>query len=173
MNMAATGLRLPLRQQGSVEFALVGGAGTLTLRTDDGDRILHAVSGLETEVSQGRLGIEVSRTGTGLLPYLRVGARSDAGDGVTGTGMEAVTGVRYGSGWLDFEAQARWLGAHSKHGHAGYEEFGGMARLNGEGPRGRLRPATDRWRRRGARPAWPVRSAATDCWAAQARARCP
>ena len=129
MNMAATGLRLPLRQQGSIEFALVGGAGMLTLRTDDSDRILHAVSGLETEVSQGRLGIEVSRTGTGLLPYLRLGARSDAGDGVTGTGMEAVTGVRYGSGWLDFEAQARWLGAHSKQEHDGYEEFGGMARL--------------------------------------------
>ena len=129
MNMAATGLRLPLRQHGSVEFALVGGAGMLTLRTDDKDRILHAVSGLETEVSQSRLGIEVSRTGTGLLPYLRLGARSDAGDGVTGTGLEAVTGVRYASGWMDFEAQARWLGAHAKDEYEGYEEYGGMARL--------------------------------------------
>ena len=129
MRMAATGLRLPLRQRGAVEFALVGGIGMLTLSTDDKDRALSAVSGLEADVSQGRLGIEVSRTGNGILPYLRLGARSDGGDGVTGTGLEAVAGVRYGGARVDFEAQLRWLGAHSKDEYKDYEEYGGMARL--------------------------------------------
>ena len=129
MRMAATGLRLPLRQRGAVEFALVGGLGMLTLSTDDKDRGLRALSGLEADVSQGRLGIEVSRTGQGLLPYLRLGARRDGGDGVTGTGLEAVAGVRYGGARVDFEAQLRWLGAHSKDEYEDYEEYGGMARL--------------------------------------------
>ena len=126
MRMAATGLRLPLRQRGAVEFALVGGLGMLTLSTDDENRGLRALSDLEADVSQGRLGIEASRTGQGLLPYLRLGARGDGGDGVTGTGLEAVAGVRYGGARVDFEAQLRWLGAHSKD---EYEEYGGMARL--------------------------------------------
>ena len=146
MRMAATGLRLPLRQRGAVEFALVGGIGMLTLSTDDKDRGISAVSGLEANVSQGRFGIEVSRTGNGILPYLRLGARGDGGDGVTGTGLEAVAGVRYGGARVDFEAQLRWLGAHSKDEYEDYEEYGGMARLtvkardDGSGPRLTLAP---------------------------------
>ena len=146
MRMAATGLRLPLRQRGAMEFALVGGVGMLALSTDGKDRTLSAVSGLEANVSQGRLGIEVSRTGGRILPYLRLGARGDGGDGVTGTGLEAVAGVRYGGARVDFEAQLRWLGAHSKDEYEDYEEYGGMARLtikareDGSGPRLTLAP---------------------------------
>ena len=147
MRMAATGLRLPLRQRGAVELALVGGLGTLTLSTDDKDRGLRALSGLEADVSQGRLGIEVSRTGQGLLPWLRLGARRDGGDGVTGTGLETVAGVRYGGARVDFEAQLRWLGAYSNDEYEDYEEYGGMARLmvkareDGSGLRLTLAPA--------------------------------
>ena len=147
MRMAATGLRLPLRQRGAVEFALVGGLGMLTLSTDDKDRGLRALSDLEADVSQGRLGIEVSRTGQGLLPYLRLGARRDGGDGVTGTGLETVAGVRYGGARVDFEAQLRWLGAYSNDEYEDYEEYGGMGRLmvkareDGSGLRLTLAPA--------------------------------
>ena len=147
MRMAASGLRLPLRQRGAVEFALVGGLGMLTLSTDDRDRRLRALSGLEADVSQGRLGIEVSRTGQGVLPYLRLGARRDGGDGVTGTGLETVAGVRYGGARVDFEAQLRWLGAYSKDEYEDYEEYGGMGRLmvkareDGSGLRLTLAPA--------------------------------
>ena len=147
MTMAAAGLRRPLRQRGAVEFALVAGLGMVTLSTDEGEfGGLRAVDGLDAEVSQGRLGIEISRAGDGVLPYLRLGARGDGGDGVTGAGLEAVAGLRYGGARVDFEAQLRWLGAYSGDDYEDYEEYGGMLRLtikareDGSGPRFSLAP---------------------------------
>ena len=137
MNMAAAGLRQPLAQRGAAQFSLVASGGYVWLRTDgDGNR--RAVDGLDVSISQARLAIEVAGTGGPLSPYLRLGARGDGGDGQTGGGLEMVGGLRYAGARFDFEAQARWLTAHSTE---NYEEFGGMARLtvksreDGSGPR--------------------------------------
>ena len=125
MRMAAAGVRQPLRQRGPLSFSLVGGIGFLSLATAEGER-LRAVNGLEAEVSQGRLALEVSRPAGALAPYLRLGARADGGDGQAGAGLEVVGGLRYSGARVDFEAQARWLAAFSGE---GYKEYGGSARL--------------------------------------------
>ncbi len=125
MRMAAAGLRRSLAQRGALDFSLVGGIGFLTLNTADGAG-MRAVDGLDAGVSQGRLALEISRQSEGLSPYLRLGARGDGGDGLTGSGLELVGGLRYAGPRVDFEAQFRWLAAHSAQ---DYEEYGGMARL--------------------------------------------
>ena len=125
MAMAAAGLRQPLTQRRGVQFSVVGAAGFVSLRTDEGDR-LRAVDGLDAAVTQGRLALEVSRASGAWMPYLRLGARFDGGDGVAGSGAEVIGGLRYAGGRVDFEAQARWLAAHSGE---DYKEYGGMARL--------------------------------------------
>ena len=84
------------------------------------------MEGLAAAVTQGRLALEVSRASGAWMPYLRLGARFDGGDGIAGSGAEVVGGLRYAGGRVDFEAQARWLAAHSGE---GYKEYGGMARL--------------------------------------------
>ena len=123
MTMAAAGLRQPLSGWRAFEFSLVGGAGFLSLTTEDGVR---AVDGLDAGVTQGRLALEVSLPSSGMAPYVRLGARGDGGDGQAGGGLEVIGGVRFGSERVDFEAQGRWLAAYSE---SDYEEYGGMARL--------------------------------------------
>ena len=136
MTMAAAGLRQPLNRRGPVEFSLVGGLGAVSLMTVEGDG-LRAVEGLQADITQGRLGLEIA-VRSAVSPYLRIGARSDGGDGRTGTGVEAVAGLRASSARVEFEAQARWLGAYSEAEflqegqdaeEAAYEEYGGMMRL--------------------------------------------
>ncbi len=137
MNMAAAGLRQPLAQRGAVQFSLVASGGYVSLRTD-GNGARRAVDGLDVNISQARLSLEVSRPDGALRPYLRLGARGDGGDGQAGGGLEMTGGLHYAGARFDFEAQARWLAAHSVE---NYEEFGGMARLtvksraDGSGPR--------------------------------------
>ena len=125
MTMIAAGLRQPLRTAGAFEFSLLGEAGRLSLRSDEGEGY-RAVDGLGIAVSQGRLAMEVTHRHNALSPYLRVGARADGGSGLTGTGMEVAGGLRYAGEWIEFEAQARWLAAHSESSH---KEYGGNARL--------------------------------------------
>ena len=125
MTMLAAGLRQPLRAAGAFEFSLLGEAGRLSLRADEGEGY-RAVDGLGVAVSQGRLAMEVTHKRNRFSPYLRVGARTDGGSGLTGTGMEVAGGLRYAGEWIEFEAQARWLAAHSESSH---KEYGGNARL--------------------------------------------
>ena len=123
MTMAAAGLRQPLRQLRGLDFAIVGGAGLLSLSTKEG---LRAVDGLSASVTQVRLGVELARSTTAMAPYLRLALRHDGGGSDGGAGVEVVGGARYSGALIDFEAQARWLAAHSA---ANYQEVGGMARL--------------------------------------------
>ncbi len=124
MRMAAAGLRRSLKPRGRFELALVGGAGHLNLSTGSGQR---AVDGLETDVSQLRLALEVSAGGA-LSPHIQVGTRADEVGGRTDTGLEVVGGLRHSGERLDFEALARWLSTGSDDG-GGYEEYGGSLRL--------------------------------------------
>ena len=86
--------------------------------------------GSEAEVSRARLGMEGSRTfdvgGAALTPSLELGLRHDAGDAETGTGIEAVAGVRYTSGAVTAEAAVNTLFAHED---ASYEEWGASGTL--------------------------------------------
>ena len=125
MTMAAVGVRQPLAQRGALEFSLVGAAGFVSLSTDGGDG-LRLVDGLDTSVTQARFALEMSLPSESLAPYARIGARADGGDGVTGTGLEVLGGLRYSGARVDFETQGRWLAAYSEE---DYEEYGGMARV--------------------------------------------
>ena len=123
MAMGATGARQPMTRLGGVELAVVGGAGYLSLATEDGTA---AVADLDVAVQRARLAVEATGAAGGLAPYVQVGGRYDGGAGQTGAGLETVAGLRYTSERLEFEARGRWLAAHAA---AGYEEYGGLARL--------------------------------------------
>ena len=140
MQMAAAGIRQSISWVGPFNLALVGGAGMLSMATEEGAR---AVGGLEAAVSQGRLGVEVTRQIGAMASYLRVSGRGDGGDGQAGAGMEMAGGMRLATRRVDFKAQVRLLMAHSA---AGYQEYGGMAQLlykplaDGSGLRASLKP---------------------------------
>ena len=121
--MGATGVRQPMIEFGGTQLAVVGGAGYLSLATEEGDTL---VSDLDVAVQRARLAVEATWAAGGLAPYVQVGGRYDGGDGQTGAGLETVAGLRYTSERLEFEARGRWLAAHAAE---GYEEYGGLARL--------------------------------------------
>ena len=121
--MGATGVRQPMTEFGGAQFAIVGGAGYLSLTTEEGDTL---VSDLDVAVQRARLAVEATWATGGLAPYVQVGGRYDGGDGQTGAGLETVAGLRYTGERVEFEARGRWLAAHAAE---GYEEYGGLARL--------------------------------------------
>ena len=121
--MGATGARQPMTEWGGLQLAVVGGAGYLSLVTDDGESV---VADLDVAVQRARLAVEAMGTYGRLAPYVQVGGRYDGGDGQTGAGLETVAGLRYTSERLEFEARGRWLATHAAD---GYEEYGGLARL--------------------------------------------
>ena len=123
MAMGATGARQPMTEVGGVQLAVVGGAGYLSLATEEGTA---AVADVDVAVQRARLAVEATGTAGGLTPYVQVGGRYDGGAGQTGAGLETVAGLRYTSERLEFEARGRWLAAHAAE---GYEEYGGLARL--------------------------------------------
>ena len=123
MAMGATGVRQPMTEVGGAQVALVGGAGYLSLATEEGPA---AIADLDVAVNRARLAVEATWTAGGLAPYVQVGGRYDGGDGQTGAGLETVAGVRYTSERLEFEARGRWLATHAAD---GYAEYGGLARL--------------------------------------------
>ena len=123
MAMGATGARQPMTEWGGVEVAVVGGAGYLSLATEAGETV---IADLDVAVQRVRLAVEATWAAEGLAPYVQVGGRYDGGAGQTGAGLETVAGLRYTSERVEFEARGRWLAAHAA---AGYEEYGGLARL--------------------------------------------
>ena len=123
MAMGATGVRQPMTEVGGAQLALVGGAGYLSLATEEGN---STIADLDVAVNRARLAVEATWTAGGLAPYVQVGGRYDGGAGQTGAGLETVAGLRYTSERLEFEARGRWLAAHAAE---GYAEYGGLARL--------------------------------------------
>ena len=121
--MGATGVRQPMTEVGGAQLALVGGAGYLSLATEEGN---STIADLDVAVNRARLAVEATWTAGGLAPYVQVGGRYDGGAGQTGAGLETVAGLRYTSERLEFEARGRWLAAHAAE---GYAEYGGLARL--------------------------------------------
>ena len=121
-----------------IRASLLGSLASLRLKTASAEGLL---SNLTAAVHQMRVGLESSyeghlaRWGT-VSPFAQVSMRHDAGDGVTGSGLEVSGGVRYHAGRLSLEVGARMLAAHVS---SGYEENGWHAavrlepRAGGEG----------------------------------------
>ncbi|MCY4611533.1 MAG: hypothetical protein OXC38_07550, partial [Gammaproteobacteria bacterium] len=101
------------------------GTSTLRIKAEGNVTEIEAYGGdgiepLTADVERIRVVLEgrhVCERGPGewLIPWVEVGARHDGGDGLTGTGMEVGTGVRYSNAAKDLtvEGEARYLINHS------------------------------------------------------------
>ena len=116
-------LRGSLDRPGGAEFGVRADAAWAQLRTRTGE---ETIDGQTAAVNQLRAGVEASwpvrwDNGVSLSPFGEAHVRGDAGAGQTGTGLEAVGGMRLAGGRLRMEAQGRLLVLHSA---AGYRERG-------------------------------------------------
>ena len=121
MSMAAAGARGALLSAGGFDLAL---RSDLTFVRTESD----AVAGLaasEADTSRVRLALEASRevrlTAGVLTPSAELGLRFDGGDAERGAGVELGGGLRYASGRLTVDVQARGLATHEEN---DYEEWG-------------------------------------------------
>ena len=148
--MGMAGVRVELGRPGGIDFALRGDVGTAQLETKEG---LSALDEMEVSTQRVRVGVETSlplvvEGGSALTPFLDVGARADAGDGETGTGVEVSAGIRYGGKTVRFEAKGRALVMHDGESEEEYSETGGSASLvvaPGANGRGLSLSVTPRW----------------------------
>ena len=120
-SMAAAGARGALRAAGGLRLAL---RSDLVFVRSESD----AVAGLaasEADASRFRLALEASRevrlTAGVLTPSVEFGLRFDGGDAERGAGLELGGALRYASGGLTVDVQARGLATHEEN---DYEEWG-------------------------------------------------
>ena len=108
------------------------GTSTLRIKAEGSVTEIEAEGGdginpLTADIERARVVLEgrhVCERGPGewLIPWIEAGARFDGGDGLTGTGVEIGTGVRYSNVAknLTAEGEARYLVSHSED----YDEWG-------------------------------------------------
>ena len=100
------------------------GEGNLSEIRAKGGRKINSLTSHMQRVRLGLEGKHVSERGAGklLIPSVEVGLRHDSGDGLTGTGVEIGTGVRYANmtQGLTLEGQAHVLLNHEDD----YDEWG-------------------------------------------------
>ena len=118
MWMSSVGLRRALPAIGGMDLAARGDASLVWLETGSGPEY---VDGLTADSWRVRAGLEASRRielsgDRALIPFAEAAARQDGGDGLEGTGLEVVGGVRYEAPGLHLEARGRWLAAHTEEG---------------------------------------------------------
>ncbi len=118
MWMGSAGLRHALPALAGIDLAVRADASLARLETDDGP---DYVDGLTADSWRLRTGLEASRRialdgDTALVPFVEAAARRDGGDGLAGSGLETVGGVRYTAPRFHVEARGRWLAAHSEEG---------------------------------------------------------
>ncbi len=118
MQMGSLGLRQELPALAGIALAVRADASLARLETEDGP---DHVDGLSADSTRLRAGLEASRRlaldgETALTPFVEAAARRDGGDGLTGTGLEVVGGLRYEAPRLQVEARGRWLAAHTEEG---------------------------------------------------------
>ena len=123
MELLAGGFGLDLAQIGTLRLSLIGDAGYTSLKVENsqGD-----IAGLESSINRYRVGMEGEYDLPAVRPFWQLSARSDGGDGQTGSGLDLVTGVRYERDRIRFDAQGRWLRLHSA---SNYREFSATASL--------------------------------------------
>ena len=118
MWMGSVGVRHELPAFGGMDLAARGDASLARLETGTGPEY---VDGLTADSWRVRAGLEASRRielsgDRALIPFAEAAARQDGGDGLEGTGLEVVGGVRYEAPGLHLEARGRWLAAHTEEG---------------------------------------------------------
>lgn len=118
MRMASLGLRGELASVAGIDLAARADASLARLKTGDGP---DYIDNLSADSERLRLGLEASHRmelegAATLEPFVEAAVRRDAGDGITGTGVEVVGGMRYTASDLYLEARGRWLAAHSEKG---------------------------------------------------------
>ena len=146
MSMAAAGARGALVTSGGFELALRSDLAFVRTESDAAAGLAAA----EADTSRLRLALEGSagemRFAAGVLtPTVELGLRFDGGDAETGAGLELGGGLRYASGRLAVEFNARGLLAHEER---EYEEWGVSASVRfspDEGGRGLSLRAASTW----------------------------
>ena len=118
MWMGSAGLRHTLPRFAGIDLAARADASLARMETGAGP---DYVDGLTSDSWRVRAGLEASRRfaldGDGALtPFVEAAMRRDGGDGLEGTGLEVVGGVRYTAPRLHIEARSRWLAAHTEDG---------------------------------------------------------
>ena len=121
MSMAAAGARGALRAAGGLRLAL---RSDLVFVRSESDAIA-GLAASEADTSRFRLALEASRevrlmAGV-LTPSVEFGLRFDGGDAERGAGLELGGALRYASGGLTVDVQARGLATHEED---EYEEWG-------------------------------------------------
>ena len=121
MSMAAAGARGALRAAGGLRLAL---RSDLVFVRSESDAIA-GLAASEADTSRFRLALEASRevrlTAGVLTPSVEFGFRFDGGDAERGAGLELGGALRYASGGLTVDVQARGLATHEEN---DYEEWG-------------------------------------------------
>ena len=118
MQMASAGVRHRLPALAGIDLAARADASFARMETEEGP---DHVDGLTADGWRLRAGLEAARRialddQSALTPFVEASARSDGGDGLTGTGLEVAGGLRYEAPLLLFEARGRWLAAHTEEG---------------------------------------------------------
>ena len=121
-SLAILSARTDWLQRGPLNLGFRGDAAMADLSTDSG---VGEAQGLESSVSRYRFGMDVSYdlytiVGT-FAPFGELAYRADGGDGVTGSGVELIGGLRYGSNWFTIDARGHSLISYSED---GYEDKG-------------------------------------------------
>ncbi|MCY4638647.1 MAG: autotransporter outer membrane beta-barrel domain-containing protein, partial [Acidobacteria bacterium] len=117
MTMGSVGVRQALPLFMGVSVAVRADASFARMMTGDGE---ETVDSLRAEIWRRRMGAEISRRiaigAVALEPFLESAVRRDGGDGLTGNGIEYVTGLRFSSSRLQIEARRRLLAVHTADG---------------------------------------------------------
>lgn len=116
MSMVTAGASRVVSAGEGWSITLLGDVASLTMDTDG---ITGAITSTEVDVRRVRAGVEGKRTvtmddGSRVVLFGQLGARSDSGDGETGSGAEISAGVRFNTaGRLSLELAGRFLASHS------------------------------------------------------------
>ncbi len=121
--LGAIGLRQALSAPaGWLELAVRGDGGVAWLMTGPGGQAMHD---LVAVAANARLGLEAAArlplAGGELRPFVEAAGRYDAGDDVTGAGLEVAGGLRYAVPSFELEARGRLLALHTA---TAYREHG-------------------------------------------------
>ncbi len=113
--LGAVGLRQALSvPEGWLELAVRGDGGVAGLMTGPGGQAMHD---LVAVAANARLGLEAAArlplAGGELRPFVEAAGRYDAGDDVTGAGLEVAGGLRYAVPSFELEARGRLLALHT------------------------------------------------------------
>lgn len=114
--LAIVSARTEWQHRRGINLGLRGDAAVAKLSTDSGT---GEAADLDSSVNRYRLGLDVSSTypsvlGGAIAPFGELAYRVDGGDGLTGKGLELVSGVKYTSKMFSLDARAHTMLTYSE-----------------------------------------------------------